>query len=85
MGLFGELKHGWRAANNPEPGRFALQGKTITCPHCSHDRFRPGKALLSARALTFWGLDWANREATTLRCEQCGRIEWFGLEPQRVS
>ena len=40
------------------------------------------KRLLNTVLMTFIGLDYANRQATILRCARCGRIEWFG-QPNR--
>jgi hypothetical protein len=46
----------------------------INCLHCNHDRFHRGNALLNTRGLTFFDLDWLNRGATTLVCNQCGFV-----------
>jgi len=27
--------------------------------------------------MTFFGLDWANKEATNYICENCGYVMWF--------
>jgi hypothetical protein len=34
---------------------------------------------------TFFKLDRTDPSATTLICAECGRIEWFAQEPERVS
>lgn len=66
------------------PGAYAVAGKRVVCPHCAGDRFEEGDALLNTAGLTFFGLDWANREAHLLLCVRCSRIEWFGTEPERI-
>ncbi|MBU9714046.1 hypothetical protein [Evansella tamaricis] len=52
----------------------------IKCTHCSHDYFHKSKALLNTRGMTYFNLDWLNETATTLICDKCGNILWFGKE-----
>jgi predicted nucleic-acid-binding Zn-ribbon protein len=83
--FFDAVRRGFKAmADANGPGRFAVEGKAVTCPHCGHDTFAEGSILLNTVGMTFFGLDWANRTASTLMCAQCGRIEWFGQKPERV-
>ena len=65
------------------PSSYSSSGKTISCPHCGGDRFESASILLNTPAMTFFGLDWANRVATTLACVNCGKIQWFVAELQR--
>lgn len=67
-----------------QPGEYRVAGRTIACPHCQHQRFVSGRALLNTAGMTFLKLDWANASATTLVCAECGRIEWFAQEPDRI-
>ncbi len=67
--------------SGPSDRRYALFGKPIVCPHCGHDRFVRGSALMNTTGMTFFQLDWANREATTLACAECGGIQWFLQTP----
>jgi hypothetical protein len=55
-------------------------GIPIVCPHCHHDHFHQGKALLNTRGLTFFDLEWLNDSAITLMCVKCGHIQWFGID-----
>ena len=82
----GRKKRGWfwREDEGPETYRFTAAGAPITCDQCGNDEFLPGRAQLNTVGLTFLGLDWANQSAYTLMCSQCGRIEWYGLEPEAV-
>ena len=66
------------------PGEYRVGGRTVRCPHCEHQRFVSGRALLNSAGLTFFKLDWADPSATTLVCAECGRIEWFAQEPERI-
>ncbi|ERI09873.1 hypothetical protein HMPREF0083_02042 [Aneurinibacillus aneurinilyticus ATCC 12856] len=59
------------------PGRYEVYGIVVTCPHCKHDRFQHGYAQLNTAFMTLLNLDFANRSAETLTCEQCGNIQWF--------
>ena len=38
---------------------------------------------LNTSMMTFFGLDWLNREATCLVCGSCGYVHWFLLPPVR--
>lgn len=62
--------------------RFKVAGKAVRCLHCSGEHFVEGAAQLNTAGLTFIGLDWANRSATTLACVACGRVEWFLTNPE---
>ncbi len=87
MGRFlDSLKKGLDAASSHGggPNGYELEGRRIVCPHCGHDQFAEGRAQLNTAGMTFLNLDWLNRSATTLACAECGRIEWFLQEPQRV-
>ena len=65
------------------PASFSSFGKAITCPHCGGDRFESASILLNTPGMTFFGLDWANRSATTLACVNCGKLQWFVADLQR--
>ena len=79
------LKRGVKAtASEFQPGQFELEGIKVKCLHCDHDEFAKSSAQLNSRGLTFVGLDWADKSASTLACTKCGRIQWFLKTPQRV-
>lgn len=83
-GFFNALKRASKAlVDGPGPDRFQVAGRPVQCPHCGHDQFAEGEALLNTAGMTLAGLDWANRSASTLVCAECGRIEWFGQKPTR--
>ena len=66
------------------PGRYAVEGKPVRCPHCGGETFAEGEALLNTVGMTFLNVDWANKTASTLMCAACSRIEWFGQKPARL-
>ncbi len=72
------------ARSGPDSRRYVLVGKPIVCPHCGHDHFIRGRALLNSAGMTFFNLDWAEKTATTLACSDCGRITWFLEEPEEL-
>ena len=83
--LFRAVARGIKGATGANaPGRFKVGGKIFHCPACRHDVFANGAALLNTTGMTLIGLDWANKEATTLVCTECGKIEWFAREPPRA-
>jgi len=73
---------GW--ANNfreekQEDGTYAVTvfGHDLTCAVCRGKRFRERSTLLNTAIMTFFKLDWANKEALNFICSQCGYIFWF--------
>lgn len=82
MGKFIDaVKKGFSDAAHP---RFAIAGKTVTCSHCGNDRFEKADAQLNTPGMTFLGLDWANRTATALICDECSHAELFLDEPDEL-
>jgi hypothetical protein len=61
----------------PEPQQFEIAGVAVSCTICAHDRFWQRRAQLNTPLATMFGLDWANRSATCLVCDNCGYILWF--------
>jgi hypothetical protein len=85
MGIWEGLKRGTKALLQGEgPVSFQAGGQKVSCPHCKSEAFYEGRALLNTFGMTFLNLDWANKGATTLMCDQCGLIQWFGIEPERL-
>ena len=67
-----------------EPSEYSIAGRPVRCPHCGNTTFAPGRALLNTAGLTLFNLDWADPAATILVCSECGRIEWFAQQPDRL-
>jgi hypothetical protein len=76
---------GWfstrRSNDKSTPTRYTVGAHAITCPQCSGQLFRHGKAQLNTRMLSFLDLDWADKSATTLICNQCSNIVWLAGDP----
>jgi ribosomal protein S27AE len=65
-------------------GSFTVAGKPVRCGHCGGGSFELRRALLNTAGLTFFKLDWANRQAAVLVCGTCGLAQWFLQEPERA-
>ncbi|MGO4543161.1 hypothetical protein, partial [Paenibacillus sp. 2TAB19] len=57
----------------------------LRCPCCQNDAFNKDYRQLNSRGATFFGVDWANKNATILVCQRCTYISWFMNEPKAVS
>jgi len=83
--FFNAVKAGVTAMQESSaPAEYTIAGKVVRCPHCAHEKFTSGRALLNSAGSTFFRLDWADPAATILVCAECGRIEWFAQEPDRT-
>ena len=80
MGFIDEFRRGYAG---DESKQFAVVDRPVRCPHCGSEDFDQGSALLNTAGATLFGLDWANRNAHTLICTGCSRIEWFLDKPER--
>ena len=75
MGFFENYN---KAKRGEAPGSvFEIRGIQVKCSHCGSNRFFEREAQLNTAGLTFLNLDWANKSATVLVCESCGKLEWF--------
>ena len=66
------------------PGQFAAGGVMVRCTHCQETEFERREAQLNTAGMTFLDLDWMNRGGTALVCTNCGLIQWFGKDPERL-
>lgn len=67
------------------PRRYQVAGRILSCPACGHDRFVIGTAQLQTSGMSFVGLDWTQKESSTLACVVCSRIEWFLNAPEAAA
>lgn len=74
----------WDVLRRQPPAAHAAGGLRVCCPHCECGAFYKGRALLNTSGMTFLGLDWANKEATTLTCARCGLVQWFAKAPEPI-
>jgi hypothetical protein len=70
---------GFTTAN--DPAEFTVAGRPVRCPHCGETKFVPDNALLNTRVRSALNADWLDPGATILICAECGRVEWFAIEP----
>ncbi|WP_256760292.1 hypothetical protein [Cohnella sp. WQ 127256] len=61
--------------------KYIAGGASIVCPCCQNDTFDKDYRQLNTTGLSFFGLDWANKNATILVCKRCTHISWFMKEP----
>jgi len=54
-----------------------VQGYKLVCPVCGHNEFWYRTTLMNTRAATFFGFDWANKNADNYVCDRCGYVMWF--------
>jgi len=62
--------------------RYRAGGAPIACPCCGNDTFDLDFRQLNTSGLSFFGLDWANKNAAILVCKRCTHISWFMEEPR---
>ena len=60
-----------------EPKPISIKGIDLKCPVCNNDQFRTKQILLNTSAMSFFNLDWANRNASCFICSNCTHIMWF--------
>lgn len=85
MGIWDGVKRASKAlTEGVPPTNYYAAGKQVICEHCGNEDFHEGRAQLNTSGMTFMGLDWANETATTLMCDVCGRIHWYGVKPKRT-
>jgi hypothetical protein len=64
--------------NEPQTVRLP-HGDNLRCDTCGRDVFEEYRWKLQTTGMTFFNLDWANRDATCYVCTSCRRIHWFHL------
>jgi predicted nucleic-acid-binding Zn-ribbon protein len=64
---------------------FSMVGKNILCPHCGSETFEQKTAMLNTAWMTFFNLDWANKQAIILTCSKCTYVQWFLQQPEVLS
>lgn len=67
MGLFSKKK----------ADTYEVAGKQFKCTVCDHNEFTQRSAQLNTSTSSALGLDWADKSAECLVCENCGYVHWF--------
>ena len=57
--------------------RITPTGKKLECPICKSTLFWTRTTLMNTVGLSFFNLDWANKNATNYVCDKCGYVYWF--------
>jgi predicted nucleic-acid-binding Zn-ribbon protein len=60
-----------------EAAERTLEGHKLKCPVCGNKRFWKRKTLMNTPGATFFGVEWANRQAINFVCDSCGYVLWF--------
>jgi predicted nucleic-acid-binding Zn-ribbon protein len=63
--------------DGPHPEQYEVAGVAVQCNVCRKTEFWQRHAQLNTPLFTFFGLDWANRSALCLVCDNCGYLMWF--------
>jgi len=83
MGIWEGLSRATKAlVESPGPGTFVAAGKPVRCPHCGHDSFIEARIVLNTVAKSTPFVD-IGKSATSLSCDECGRVEIFIVAPER--
>jgi hypothetical protein len=65
------------AIGNDGAKRYRAGGRSLACSACGGQTFARGTAQLQSAGMSFIGLEWTQKEATTLACATCSRVEFF--------
>lgn len=88
MGKFWDaVKRGVEAAGESmsegrKPHRYSVLDKLVRCPHCGNEEFLKARDVQLDRNVLAQ-VEWFNERVSVLACVECGRLEWFALEPER--
>lgn len=64
-------------ANTPVSKQRTIKGHKLSCTICKNDTFWERETLMNTKTLTFFKLDWLNKKALNLICDNCGHVLWF--------
>lgn len=81
--FFDAVKRAAKAAVGQLPSKFTVSNKAVVCPHCDGQESMEGRVVVRPALMPLLHLDWL-QSAYLLTCAECGRIEWFAIEPPRL-
>lgn len=64
-------------AQKPPAKQYQINGHTLVCPVCKNNTFWTRKTLMNTKGMTFFKVEWANKEADNYVCDNCGYVSWF--------
>lgn len=56
---------------------IVAKGVKLECVICKNSLFWTRTTLMNTKGMTFFNLDWANKNATNYVCDNCGYVHWF--------
>lgn len=56
---------------------FVKRGLKLECVICKGTKFWTRETLMNTKGMSFFNLDWANKNATNYVCHHCGYVHWF--------
>jgi hypothetical protein len=71
MALFGERNP------NADLATAMVFGEPVVCTVCRHNVFRDGRVRLVTGMAALTDLEWLNRAALVLSCDNCSNMLWF--------
>ncbi|MGL5255452.1 MAG: hypothetical protein ACRC76_00330 [Proteocatella sp.] len=54
-----------------------IKGNKLECPICKGKLFWDRTTLMNTAEASFFGFDWANKQAQNYICDNCGYVMWF--------
>lgn len=63
--------------NKPKSNEVEIKGNKLICPICKHTFFWTKKTLMNTARLTFWNMEYLNKQAVNYICDSCGYVIWF--------
>lgn len=64
-------------SKSPEAKQRTIKGHKLVCNVCKYDKFWERTTLMNTPKMTFFKLDWANKQAINYICDHCGHVHWF--------
>ena len=65
------------AVGQSEYTHVVVAGRPLRCLLCGGDSFWRRKVMFNTRELTFFGLDWADKQGESAACRACGYVHSF--------
>lgn len=63
---------------------IAIEGKKLICPFCQNDTFDIRDVQLNTPSSAFAGVQVIDQTASVLLCGNCGHIEWFWNDVEKL-
>ena len=60
-----------------ESREYEVKGNKLLCPVCGNSYFWERSTLMNTPGATFFGFDFANKQAKNYICDECSYIFWF--------